>query len=112
MPPLLPSRERRQGQRPHRVEPRRRGEHLRDRVDRDRDRGHVRIGCAVVRLVGEGVRPVVVRPIGSDQRLVQDTRRDPQLDAAVETLMALIQGTPIPTSMPTPSPNIGPTPVH
>jgi len=28
--------------------------------------------------------------------------RDPQLDAAVETLMAIINGEPIPTSMPTP----------
>jgi carboxyl-terminal processing protease len=38
--------------------------------------------------------------------------RDPQLDVAVETLMALIQGAPIPTSMPTPTPNVAPTPVH
>jgi len=29
--------------------------------------------------------------------------RDPQLDAAVETLMAVINGSPIPTSMPTPA---------
>jgi carboxyl-terminal processing protease len=38
--------------------------------------------------------------------------RDPQLDVAVETLTALIQGAPIPTSMPTPTPNLAPTPVH
>ena len=35
--------------------------------------------------------------------------RDPQLDAAVETLMAMINGNPIPTSMPTPV--LTPTPV-
>ena len=32
-----------------------------------------------------------------------DARRDPQLDAAVETLTALINGSPIPTSMPLPT---------
>jgi carboxyl-terminal processing protease len=31
--------------------------------------------------------------------------RDPQLDAAVATLNSMIQGAPIPTSMPTPTPN-------
>jgi carboxyl-terminal processing protease len=35
--------------------------------------------------------------------------RDPQLDAAVETLMAMINGNPIPTSMPTPV--LTPTPL-
>ena len=32
-----------------------------------------------------------------------DAKRDPQLDAAVETLMAIVDGTPIPTSMPMPT---------
>jgi len=36
---------------------------------------------------------------------------DPQLDAAVETLMAVINGTPIPTSMPMPTSVITSTPV-
>lgn len=35
--------------------------------------------------------------------------RDPQLDAAIETLMAIINGSPIPTSMPTPV--LTPTPL-
>jgi hypothetical protein len=33
-----------------------------------------------------------------------NNKRDPQLDAAVQTLMALLAGTPIPTSMPTVTP--------
>jgi len=32
-----------------------------------------------------------------------DAERDPQLDAAVETLMSILNGTPIPTSMPMPT---------
>ena len=36
--------------------------------------------------------------------------RDPQLDAAVETLIAILNGNPVPTSMPTPF--LTPTPVH
>jgi carboxyl-terminal processing protease len=32
-----------------------------------------------------------------------DADRDPQLDAAVETLMSIVNGTPIPTSMPIPT---------
>jgi carboxyl-terminal processing protease len=39
-----------------------------------------------------------------------DAERDPQLDAAVETLMSLLNGTPLPTSMPTPA--LTPTPVQ
>jgi carboxyl-terminal processing protease len=35
--------------------------------------------------------------------------RDPQLDAAVETVMAMINGSPIPTSVPTPTPDQAPT---
>ncbi|HUM26031.1 MAG TPA: S41 family peptidase, partial [Anaerolineales bacterium] len=34
---------------------------------------------------------------------------DPQLDAAIETLLAMINGTPIPTSMPTAVPSAVPT---
>jgi carboxyl-terminal processing protease len=37
--------------------------------------------------------------------------RDPQLDAAVETLQAILQGSPIPTSQPTSIPAFTPTPV-
>jgi C-terminal processing protease CtpA/Prc len=61
-----------------------------------------------------------------NQRLIQDTGLtpdiyveltqedfdaglDPQLDAAVETLLALLNGTPLPTSMPTPV--LTPTPL-
>ena len=33
-----------------------------------------------------------------------DANRDPQLDAAVETLLSMLAGTPLPTSMPTPVP--------
>jgi carboxyl-terminal processing protease len=38
--------------------------------------------------------------------------RDPQLDAAVETLLAVINNTTLPTSMPTSIPDVTPTPVH
>ena len=38
--------------------------------------------------------------------------RDPQLDAAVETLLAIINGTAIPTSMPTSIPAVTATPVQ
>jgi carboxyl-terminal processing protease len=37
--------------------------------------------------------------------------RDPQLDAAIETLQAMLQGNPIPTSQPTSIPALTPTPV-
>jgi carboxyl-terminal processing protease len=36
--------------------------------------------------------------------------RDPQLDAAVETLLAVVNGTPLPTSMPMPTPTATPVP--
>jgi C-terminal processing protease CtpA/Prc len=39
-------------------------------------------------------------------------QRDPQLDAAVETLLAVLQGNPIPTSQPTSIPVPTLTPVH
>jgi carboxyl-terminal processing protease len=39
-----------------------------------------------------------------------DAERDPQLDAAVETLMSLLNGIPLPTSMPMPA--LTPTPVQ
>jgi carboxyl-terminal processing protease len=40
------------------------------------------------------------------QRTIQDRQanRDPQLDAAVQTLMAILNGSPLPTSVPTPIP--------
>jgi carboxyl-terminal processing protease len=37
-------------------------------------------------------------------------KRDPQLDAAVATILATINGTPLPTSMPTTTPTVVPTP--
>ena len=40
-----------------------------------------------------------------------DANRDPQLDAAAETLLAIINGTPLPTSMPMPTPTATPVPV-
>jgi carboxyl-terminal processing protease len=41
-----------------------------------------------------------------------EAERDPQLDAAVETLQAVINDTALPTSMPTSIPDLTPTPVH
>ena len=48
------------------------------------------------------------------ERTVEDFEagRDPQLDAAVETLLAIINGTAIPTSMPTSIPAVTATPVQ
>jgi carboxyl-terminal processing protease len=40
-----------------------------------------------------------------------DANRDPQLDAAAQTLLAIINGSPLPTSMPTPITTSTPTPV-
>ncbi len=40
-----------------------------------------------------------------------EAQRDPQLDAAVETLLAILNGNPIPTSQPTSIPAATPTPV-
>ncbi|MBI3162876.1 MAG: S41 family peptidase [Chloroflexi bacterium] len=49
-----------------------------------------------------GLTPDVVVPMTDEDR---KEKRDPQLDAAIETLLALINGTPIPTSVPvTPQP--------
>jgi len=55
----------------------------------------------------QGLRPDVYVP-----RTPEDRRagRDPQLDAAVETLMALLNHSPIPTSMPTPAVTATPLP--
>jgi carboxyl-terminal processing protease len=39
-----------------------------------------------------------------------DAKRDPQLDAAAQTLLAIVNGSPLPTSMPSPTPTV--TPVH
>jgi carboxyl-terminal processing protease len=42
-----------------------------------------------------------------------ESENDPQLDAAIQTLLAVLEGTPIPTSQPTSIPAIStPTPVH
>jgi hypothetical protein len=40
-----------------------------------------------------------------------EAERDPQLDAAVETLLAMLEGKPVPTSQPTSIPALTPTPV-
>ena len=48
---------------------------------------------------GKGLTPDVVVPM-TDQDYID--KLDPQLDAAVATLMAIINGEPIPTSVPTP----------
>jgi len=39
-------------------------------------------------------------------------KRDPQLDAAVQTMLAMLNKTPLPTSMPTPVPAFTPTPAQ
>lgn len=39
-----------------------------------------------------------------------DAGRDPQLDAAIETVLSIVNGTPLPTSMPMPTPTS--TPIH
>lgn len=54
------------------------------------------------------VPDVVVETIPEDF----EAGRDPQLDAAVETLIAMLEGNPIPTSQPTSIPALTPTPVH
>jgi C-terminal processing protease CtpA/Prc len=41
-----------------------------------------------------------------------EAEQDPQLDAAVETLLAVINNTVLPTSMPTSIPDLTPTPVQ
>jgi hypothetical protein len=41
-----------------------------------------------------------------------EAERDPQLDAAVETMKAVLNQTALPTSMPTSTPAVTPTPVH
>ena len=49
----------------------------------------------------KGLTPdVYVQRTGEDRK----ANRDPQLDAAVQTLMAVLNGSPIPTSVPTPTP--------
>ena len=49
----------------------------------------------------KGLNPDVYSIRTADDR---KANRDPQLDAAVQTLMAVINGSPIPTSVPTPTP--------
>ena len=41
-----------------------------------------------------------------------ESERDPQLDAAVQTLLAILEGSPIPTSQPTSIPAFTPTPIQ
>jgi carboxyl-terminal processing protease len=41
-----------------------------------------------------------------------ESQRDPQLDAAVQTLLAQLEGNPIPTSQPTSIPALTPTPIE
>jgi len=41
-----------------------------------------------------------------------EAERDPQLDAAIQTLLAMLEGNPIPTSQPTSIPALSPTAVH
>jgi carboxyl-terminal processing protease len=53
-----------------------------------------------------GLTPDIFVPMTEED---YKAKRDPQLDAAVETLMAIINGTPLPTSMPT-TPTVVPTP--
>ena len=36
--------------------------------------------------------------------------RDPQLEAAAQTLLAIVNGDPLPTSMPSPTPTVTPVP--
>jgi len=50
---------------------------------------------------GIGLTPDVYVVMTEDD---YNNKRDPQLDAAIQTLLALIGGTPIPTSMPTVTP--------
>lgn len=49
----------------------------------------------------KGLAPDVYVPLTVDDR---KAGRDPQLDAAVQTLTAMLNGSPIPTSVPTPTP--------
>ncbi len=57
----------------------------------------------------KGLTPDVYVPITAED---YKAGRDPQLDAAVETLLAMLKGQPIPTSAPTATPGIVPTPFH
>ncbi len=53
----------------------------------------------------KGLTPDVYVPRSADDR---KAGRDPQLDAAVSTLMAILNGSPIPTSVPTATPTLVP----
>jgi carboxyl-terminal processing protease len=53
-----------------------------------------------------GLIPDVYIPMTEEDYAAE---RDPQLDVAVETLMAMIQGSPIPTSVPTATPSLVPS---
>ncbi|MBV6396597.1 MAG: Carboxy-terminal processing protease CtpB [Anaerolineales bacterium] len=71
------------------------------------DQGAVRITIAKwltpnERLIhGIGLTPDVFVAMSEDD---YNNKRDPQLDVAIETLLAILNGFPIPTSMPTPVP--------
>jgi carboxyl-terminal processing protease len=55
----------------------------------------------------KGLTPDVYVPMTLDD---VKAGRDPQLDAGVQVLMGVINGTPLPTSVPTPIPTVVPTP--
>jgi carboxyl-terminal processing protease len=56
-----------------------------------------------------GLTPDVIVEMTNDDF---EAERDPQLDAAVETMKAVLNQTALPTSMPTSTPAVTPTPVH
>jgi len=58
---------------------------------------------------GIGLSPEVYVAMSSED---YEAERDPQLDAATETILALLNQTAIPTSQPTPQVTPGTTPVH
>jgi carboxyl-terminal processing protease len=55
---------------------------------------------------GKGLTPDVYVPMTEEDYMAA---RDPQLDAAVQTLLAIINGSALPTSVPTPTPAAAPT---
>jgi carboxyl-terminal processing protease len=79
------------------------------------DNGAVRITVAKwLTPKGHTIHKIGLTPDVVVKMTIEDykAKRDPQLDAAVETIMATINGTPLPTSMPitTATPIVVPTP--